>query len=126
METIIKDKIQWVINEVITNGLKWKAGKDLKHLQTRKEYGHIPHDFSIEDYESVIIRIMNDNENDVFLYHLKGFKKNYFVFGDGKWIVIIGEDTIMETCFPISGEYFEYLSKKKGYEYIGKVKEVLK
>jgi hypothetical protein len=98
----------------------------LKHLKTRKEYGHIPDDFSMKDYENVIMKIINGKENDVFLYYLKGFKKDYIVFGDGKWIVILGEDTIMETSFPIDGDYFEYLSKKKGYEYIGKVEEVLK
>ena len=65
METTIKEKIQWVLNEVTTNGLRWKTGKDLKHLQTRKEYGHIPGDFSMDDYESVIIRIMNGKVKEV-------------------------------------------------------------
>ncbi len=124
MEAWVKEKIQFILNNVNTIGLRWKTDKDLKHLQTRKEYGHIPGDFSLADYENVILNIMNGKENDVFLYYLKGFRKNYIVFGDGEWIVIIGEDGLMETCFPIAGDYFEYLSKKKGYEYIGKTKEV--
>jgi len=111
METRIKEKVQFILNNVNTSGLKWKTGKDLKHLRTRKEYGHIPDDFSLSDYENVILKIMNGKENDVFLYFLRGFIKDYIVFGDGEWIVIIGEDALMETCFPISGNYFEYLSK---------------
>ncbi|MFC4799472.1 hypothetical protein ACFPA1_08885 [Neobacillus sp. GCM10023253] len=72
------------------------------------------------------MEIVSGKESEVFLYYLKGFKKDYFVFGDGKWVVIIGEDAIMETSFPIDGDYFEYLSNKKGYEYLGKIKEVLR
>jgi hypothetical protein len=124
VEQSIKEKIKFIMNEFNANGLKWKEGKDFKHLSTRKEYGHIPHDFSMKDYENVIMNIINDKESDVYLYYVKGFKKNYFVFGDGKWIVIVGEDAIMETSFPIESDYFEYLSKKKGYEYLGKVVEV--
>ena len=45
--------------EVNTYGLKWKTGKDLKHLEMRKEYGHIPNDFSMKDYENVILKIIN-------------------------------------------------------------------
>lgn len=76
----------------------------------------------MRDYENVII---NDKESDVYLYFVRGFKKDYFVFGDGKWIVIVGEDAITETSFQIEGEYTQYLSWKKGYMYLGKEEEVI-
>ncbi|WP_338452581.1 hypothetical protein R4Z09_12305 [Niallia oryzisoli] len=75
MGTNLKAKVRFILNEVNVNGLVWKKGKDLKHLKTRKEYGHIPNDFSMSDYEDVIMKIMNEKENDVFLYYLKGYQK---------------------------------------------------
>jgi hypothetical protein len=117
----MKEKVRIILNKVNSDGLEWKIGKGVKHLKTRKEYGHIPDDFSMRDYENVI---MNDKKSDVYQYFVKGFHKVYIVFGDGKWIVIIGEDGMMETSFRIDSNYCEYLSRKKGYEYLGKVEEV--
>ncbi|MFZ3589996.1 hypothetical protein ACOI1C_12125 [Bacillus sp. DJP31] len=62
---------------------------------------------------------INDKESDIFLYSVKGYKKDYIVFGDGEWIVIVGEDAMMETSFQIEGDYSKYLSMKKGYMYLG-------
>lgn len=35
----------------------WKSGKDIKHLEKSKEYGHIPEDFSLKVYEKLIMDI---------------------------------------------------------------------
>lgn len=125
LDNIIKQKLANIIRDMNKYGLKWKVGKDIGHLRKRKKYGHVPQDFSLKDYEHVILSIVNGTENDVFLYFLQGFKKDYFVFGNGVWIVIVGDDGIMETSFIVDGDYNDYLSKEKGYKYIGKVKEVL-
>lgn len=125
MEKLLKESILFVLNDVKMNGLKWKLGKNVEHLEKRKRKGHIPSDFTLEDYERVILSIINNVENDVYLYYLKGFIKDYFVFGNGSWIVIIGDDSIIDTAFQIDTSYSDYLSKDKGYEYLGKIKEVL-
>jgi hypothetical protein len=39
------------------------------------------------------------------------------------WIVIIGEDGIMETAM-IADNYESYLHPSKGYKYLGQIKEV--
>lgn len=125
MEKLLKETILFVLNDVKKNGLKWKLGKNVEHLEKRKRKGHIPSDFTLDDYERVILSIINNVENDVYLYYLKGFIKDYFVFGNGSWIVIIGDDSIIDTAFQIDTSYSDYLSKDKGYEYLGKIKEVL-
>lgn len=125
MEKLLKESILFVLNDVKMNGLKWKLGKNVEHLEKRKRKGHIPSDFTLDDYERVILSIINNVENDVYLYYLKGFIKDYFVFGNGSWIVIIGDDSIIDTAFQIDTSYSDYLSKDKGYEYLGKIKEVL-
>lgn len=122
----IKFEIQMILNEVNSNGLKWKKGEDEKHLNKRIKKGHLSNDFTLNDYEKIILGIMNGKDNDVYIYYKRSFIRNYIVFGDGTWIAIIGNDAIMETSFVIDGDYSEYLSKEKGYEYLGKLKEVLR
>lgn len=78
----------------------WRNGKDFTHLKTRKDYGHIPYDMTIDDYNKLIMSIVQGNNNELYLYFVKGFKQNYFVIGDGKWVVMVGEDRVMETSFP--------------------------
>jgi len=45
-----------------TEGLMWKSGKDIKHLEIREEYGHIPEDFSLKDYEKLIMDTVNNKD----------------------------------------------------------------
>ena len=110
--------------EGINNNPKWKSGKDIIHLKKRKRKMHIPDDWSLEDYNNKIIEICSDFTNETYLYYKKGFPQDFYVFGDKEWIVMIGENGIMETAFP-PDDYDIYLDKKKGYEYLGTIKEVL-
>jgi len=125
VESIYRKKIIWLIEKCNEIGLRWKVGKDLFHLKKRIEVGHLPADFSIQDYENLILSIINALDSEIYIYSLARFQKDYFVFGDGIWVVIIGEDGIMETAFVVDGNYREYLSEEKGYQYLGTVKEVL-
>jgi hypothetical protein len=68
--------------------------------------------------------IIQNDENQLFLYYVNGFDQNYFVIGDGVWIVRIGENGIMETSFPPT-HYDRYLNKE-GYLYLGTIAEVRK
>jgi len=59
-----------------------------------------------------------------YIYFKQTFLQNYYVFADGEqWIVIIGEDGVMETVM-IADNYPNYLPAAKGYQYLGKIKEV--
>ena len=128
MKSETKKKIRHIIKDVNKNGLKWKRGKDIEHLEKRKRKCHIPEDFTIEAYESIIIDIIDDKENETYLYFLEGFEQNYYVFANPKtkWMVIIGENTVIESAFIIDKKpYHVYLSKERGYMYLGTVKEVI-
>lgn len=99
----------------------WKPGKDKIHLETRKAYGHISEEWELEDYNRLIMQIINDPESEFFFY--PSFLPNkFFVLGDGEWIVMFGIDGTMETSFPPS-DYNEYIDSK--FIYLGTVKEVL-
>ncbi|WP_071392713.1 hypothetical protein [Bacillus tuaregi] len=124
-----REKIRHIINEVNKNGINWKKGKDIEHLEKRIRRCHIPADFTLEMYESIIINMINDKENETYLYYLKGYEQNYYVFAnpETKWTVIVGENTVMESAYMIDKKpYRVYLSKERGYTYLGTVKEVMR
>lgn len=125
MNTSLKIRIKRVIEIVNRRETpKWKPGSECYHYEKRKSRGHIPKDWEIKDYNKHIMNIMNNIENEVHLYYLKDFEQDYFVFDDGKWIVIIGANGVMESAF-LSKNSKNYLLPEKGYTYLGKVKEVL-
>jgi hypothetical protein len=119
-------QIKNLLGEIKENGLKWKPGSDCKHLERRKKRKHIPSDFTISDYNNLILSILKSGESDIYIYFLQHFDQRYFVFGDGQWIVIVGENGIMETAMAMNNErkYKRYLDEGKGYKYMGKIKEV--
>jgi hypothetical protein len=78
----------------------------------------------LSDYNSLILNIMNDVENDIHLYFLSTFEQDFFCFDNGEWIVIGGENGVMETC--MKGNPQNYFINYPGYTYLGKVKDVFK
>lgn len=126
LDILLKEQIMNLLESICENDPKWKLGSDLKHLERRKRRKHIPNDFTIRYYNNLIMNILKDKENDIYIYFLEHFDQNYFVFGDGQWVVIVGENGIIETAMATKDErnYKNYLSEGKGYKYIGKIKEV--
>ena len=108
--------IQKIIDSMIANRPQWKLGKLETHLEKRKRQGQIPQNWTAEDYNDFIIEIVTNPDVEVYRYWLPSFQKSYVVFGLPKWVVIVGEDGIMETAFEIDREdYYSYLNPKAGY-----------
>ena len=112
-----------ILDNLAIRGPEWKIGKDLHHLNKRRKRGHIPLDWSLEDYNQLIVDIAKELKNETYLYYKDTFDQRYFVIGDKYWIVLIGEDGIMETAFP-PNNYKNYLSENEGYIFLGTIKEV--
>lgn len=119
----IREKLIMTLDNIIEYGPKWKIGKAVQHFNKRAYHGHIPSDWSLENYNSLIISIANNLNNEAYLYYKDAFQKRYFVIGNKEWIVLVGEDEIMETAFP-PNNYKNYLSSKDGYQFMGIIKEV--
>lgn len=105
--------------------VRWKPGKAEKHLAKRKSMGHVPGDFSIEDYNRLIQELVSNEGNSVYLYKF-GTDRYYGVGGSirsDKWLVIFSKDGVMETAFP--PDRFEGYLEKRGFEELGKVGEVI-
>ena len=86
----------------VRSRVRWKTGKDLRHLEKRKLLRHLPPDASMEDYNDLIAGIAHDDTAFVYDY-LFGVKEYFAVAGvvDGTdWLVIFSLDGLMETAFP--------------------------
>lgn len=112
--------------KAIRQRVQWKTGKDITHLKKRQGMGHIPLSASILDYEKTISEVVTKSTNIVYLYEY--MRCNYYgVRGfahEKEWLVILGPDGIMETAFP--PENMDDYLNKRGFIFIGPIKEVLK
>jgi len=107
---------------MLTNGPKWKSDKLLqKHVNKRIKKGHIPENWTAADYNNKIKQVLQSDNLEVYKYTHneftgEAFDQAYKIYGDGEWIVMVGENGIMETAFPpdlINGGYSGYLEKLK-------------
>ena len=105
--------------------VQWKPGKAATHLEKRKTMGHLPSEFSIEDYNGVIQNLAQKESCFVYLYQF-GSERYYAIRGlvdEREWLVIATRDGRIETAFPPDkiDEYFN----KRGFVLIGTIQEVL-
>lgn len=120
-----RSKISRIVRLYKREGPRWKLGKDLSHLNKRKRRFDLPSDFTMNEYNNLIVHIITNKSSYIYLYELTTFTQLYYVFSSDDWIVIVGENTIMETAMHSSNPN-SYLSQEKGYTYIGTVEEVIK
>jgi hypothetical protein len=115
-------KADQVRKQVLNNGLTWKPEKLEGHLEKRKSLGHVPDTWTIKDYENKIREILRDERTEIYWYYKEGFKQNFFVYGLPDWIVIVGENGVMETAFIIDKTlYSDYLVEEQGYKKLGRI-----
>ncbi|MDU9693306.1 hypothetical protein O0Q50_19225 [Priestia aryabhattai] len=127
MNNNFKYRITKVLDKIKKDGIIWKKERlKNKHLRRRREKQHLNSDASMEDYEKVILELINEKNNDVFLYYK--YEDDYFIFGNRKtnWIAIFSEEAIIDTAFIIDEvEYDEYLSLKDKYLPLGKLSDFI-
>ncbi|MFJ5771580.1 hypothetical protein [Psychrobacillus sp. NPDC093180] len=123
MDSDLKKLIIQIILDYKEKGPQWKPGKDLIHLKKRITRRDIPLESTLEEYNNLITDIVTNIQSNVHIYHLEHFAQRYIIFSANNWIIIIGEDRSMETAMTTKSSD-RYLSKEKGYNYIGTVKEV--
>ncbi|MDH7504847.1 MAG: hypothetical protein QHH25_01705 [Candidatus Acetothermia bacterium] len=97
----------------------------MRHLEKRRVMGHLPPSSSLKDYNSLISRLVEKEENLVYLYEF-GRTRYYAVRGGLKgveWLVIFDRDGVVETAFP--PEDLEGYLERRGFHSLGKIGEVL-
>lgn len=108
--------ISAIVDNMIKNGPCWKPNKLAIHLEKRKKQGHIPENWTAQDYNDWIMKIVTHEEVEIYNYWLPSFKQDYVVFGLPRWVVIVGTDGIMETAFEVDRQnYYDYLRPRGGF-----------
>lgn len=105
--------------------IRWKPGKDVQHLETRKGYGHLPAETTLNEYVEIIRNVLLDSASSV--YHYPFSASNYYAvsgeFQSVAWLVMFSHDGIMETAFP-PDDLADYLVTRRLF-LLGGVKEIV-
>jgi hypothetical protein len=121
-----KKAIKEIIEAYNETGVMWKVTPTKHygeaHLKRRKNRKELSDDWTLSSYNDKILTLVNAVNNDIHLHFLTHFTQNYFCFNDEEWIVIVGQDKVMETA--MIGKPQNYFTNKDGYIYLGKVKDV--
>jgi hypothetical protein len=112
-----------VINAVRAQ-VRWKPNSAEYHLKKRKMRGHLPQTASLEDYEGIILKILQDKSAVVYRYWYNSVPYVTLTaeIQSKQWLVMFSYDGIMESCFVVERPE-RYLSNP-GFEGIGKLVEV--
>ena len=112
--------------QAIRKGVSWKPGKDRVHLKKRQRMKHLWPSASILDYEQIILEIVRDGKNVVYLYEF-GDTHYYAVRGFSQtkeWLILFDAGGVMETAFPPE-DMDEYL-ERRGFILLGHIEEIFK
>jgi len=104
----------------------WKVGKDVVHLDKRRQMGHLPPSASMVEYDKIIRELVINEQNALYLYEIRG-DHYYAVPGlahNREWLVIFGEGGLMETAFPPE-DVDDYI-ERRSFILLGRIEEVLK
>lgn len=112
------------IREVRTQ-VQWKPGKDLVHLHKRQALGHLPAVAKLEDYNTLIQRVVHNPQARVFAYRVR---ESLYVAVRGDvlarpWLVVFSLRGLMETAFP-PHDIDAYLAQP-GFTEVGTIEELV-
>lgn len=110
---------------LVQERIRWKAGKDVAHLATRIEYGHLSRSATLAEYETIITSIVQSETAEVYIYRWKQDVYPTIVQNHGRhrWLVMFNLAGIMETAFPPT-DPDEYLADPR-FQRMGTIQELI-
>ncbi len=122
----LRDKIIVALKSV-QKDVRWKPGKGHEHLQTRKRYGHLAPNATLEEYNEIIQTLMNSETAELYIYVWQ--EDNLYptvvsTYDQKVWLVMFSLSGVLETAFPPTSPQ-EYLSDRRFHDQ-GSVQEFLK
>jgi len=106
--------------------IRWKPGKDIQHLKTRRDHGHIPKTATLDDYHDIIKSILFDSTASVYLYRfgVQSFPTVVTTLDTDTWLVMFGLDGLMETAFIV--EWPDQYLNRREFEFISTLGDLMK
>jgi hypothetical protein len=123
-ETELRRQVVGAI-KLMQERIRWKTDKDVSHLATRIEYGHLPPSATMADYEAIISEILRSETAEVYVYHWGDnvYPTVSHFHEERQWLVIFSLAGVMETAFPPTYPE-EYLADPR-FQLLGTVRELL-
>ena len=102
----------------------WKHNSAERHLCKRKQRRHLPPTATLDDYERIILTVLQDKTGRVYRYWYNGISYVTVVatVDTRQWLVMFAYDGVLESAFVVERPE-RYLSKP-GFEWIGSLNEV--
>lgn len=102
----------------------WKPESAVRHLQKRKLRGHLPPTATLQDYERIILAVLQDGAAQVYRYWYDRipYVAIVGVVHGQRWLVMFDDDAVLESAFVL--ERPERYLDKPGFERIGLLGEV--
>jgi len=110
--------------QAVQTQVRWKSNSAVQHLRKRKLRGHLPSTATLEDYERIILTVLQDGSAQVYRYwynHLP-YVTVVATVHTQQWLVMFAYDGVLESAFVVERPE-RYLSKP-GFERIGLLSEV--
>ncbi len=110
--------------KAVRSQVRWKPDSAVRHLRKRKQRGHLPPAATREDYEYIILTVLQDEFAQVYRYWYNRVPYVTVVatVDTQQWLVMFAYDGVLESAFVIKRPE-RYLSKP-GFEWIGSLSEV--
>lgn len=109
----------------IQSGVRWKPGKDRRHLAKRIRQGHLPSTATLAEYEAIILTIISHPDAFVYVYRYGSADYPTLVapYKDQVWLAMFNLDGVIETAFP-PDKPETYFSSDPKYIPLGLVREM--
>ena len=110
--------------EAVRAQVRWKPNSAVRHLRKRKRRGHLPSTATLEDYERIILIVVQDKSAQVYRYWYNRVPYVTVVatVHTQQWLVMFTYNSVLESAFVVENPE-RYLSKP-GFEWIGSLGEV--
>ncbi len=109
---------------LVCSEVRWKPDSAERHLRKRKRRGHLSLTATIEEYEDIILSVVQDESAQVYLYWYDrvAYVTVVAAVDEQQWLVMFAYDGLLESAFVLERPE-RYLSKP-GFEKIGLLSEV--
>lgn len=106
--------------------IRWKSGKDIQHLKTRRDHGHISKTATLADYHDIIKSVLSDSTASVYLYRFgpQSYPTVVTTLDTDTWLVMFGLDGLMETAFIV--EWPDQYLNRLEFEFISTLGDLMK
>ena len=109
----------------VQSQVRWRPGSAARHLLKRRLRGHLPADATLDDYEHIILTVLEDAHAQVYTYWHNDtpYVAIVAVVQSRHWLVMFALDGLMESAYVV--EHPDRYLSKPVFEPMGSLSEVL-